>query len=628
MRARVNSDCVVRHELLGKLAMILRPLVWGLSLWMQCIAFTDFAAADVIRKFDGQEVTGQIVDANDNQIVILTGAGPEELSTPVPYRDLNSIHFRGKEWDPKFSRLLVENRGEKYIENSGAIKLRAGLHPIGIVFWSTKRSGSLRVELAGPGMERSKLPSQLLFHVPGAAPTEQSAGFDAEGYLTPVTYAPPPQPGLFTRVVEWASGDEPHSYSDLKGTMSKDSLATTVIGTKAFKHADSNYGVYYSGLVKIPKDGEYTFSVSSEGKSLLWIGREPESIQPFNVNIKADSVHVMGVNGGRWYGKLVQLSANNLVTEVPLGGALTTIDAPLDMIQEAWRGSVILKEVRGIDRTGESTTLDSVYVLKETKPATPAEGNKPSAPPPSTTIQRVNGKVLGINGDSLQMDYMGETRGIKMERVIGVVFKGRTPSQPQAQGVLTLSGGISLPGQLTRIEPGSKVHFKSSWGQEFSWPDSNVVRMAVRNGRTTPLTDKQPVSVEETPYFDRHFPWTTDKSLTGPPLMIGEKRYTRGVCLHSRTVLTYALNGEYSKFQCDVGLQGESGKNGNAAVRVLADGVPAYENATLTAASGVQPVSIDVVGKKTLTLEVDYGENFDVCDHVTFGDPRLLRESP
>ncbi|MFO1007150.1 MAG: NPCBM/NEW2 domain-containing protein [Planctomycetaceae bacterium] len=607
--------------------MTLRPLIWGLSIWVPCLAFTSVAAADVIRKFDEKEVTGSIMEANDNQVVIVTGTGPEELSTPVSYRDINSIHFCGKEWDPKFSRLLVDNRGEKYSENSGAIKLRAGQHPIGIVYWSTKRSGSLRVELAGPGMERGKLPSQLLFHVPGAAPTQQSTGFDADGFLTPVTYAPPPQPGLFTRVVEWASGDEPKSYCELKGAMSKESLASTVIGTKAFKHADSNYGVYYSGLIQIPKDGEYTFSISSEGKSLLWIGREPESVQPFNVNIKADSVHVMGVNGGRWYGKLVQLSADKLITEVPLGGALTTIDAPLDMIQEAWRGSVIVKEIRGVDRTGESTTLDSVYVLKESPPATPTDGKQPSAPAASTTIQRVNGKVLGITGDSLQMDYMGETRGIKMERVIGVVFKGRPPSLPQAPGVITLSGGITIPGQLTKVEPGTKVHFKSSWGQEFSWPYSNVVRMTVRNGRTTPLTDQQPVSVEETPYFDRHFPWTTDKSLTGPPLMIGEKRYTRGVCLHSRTVLTYALNGEYSGFQCDVGLQGESGKDGNAAVRVLADGVPAYENPSLTAASGVQSVSINVTGKKTLTLEVDYGEKFDVCDHVTFGDPRLLRES-
>ena len=623
----MNHEHAVLHDHLGNFTMALHRLVWGLSIWILCLAFNGIAVADVIRKFDGQEMTGTIIEANDEQVVLVTGADPEKVTTPIPYRNMNSIHFCGQEWDPKFSRVLVDNRGEKYAENSGNIKLRAGQHPIGIVYWSTKRSGSLRVELAGPGRERGKLPSELLFHIPGAAPTEQSAGFDADGYLTPVTYLPPPQPGLFTRVVEWASGDEPKSYCELKGAMSKESLASTVIGTKAFKHADTNYGVYYSGVIQIPKDGEYTFSVNSEGRSLLWIGREPESIQPFNVNIKADSVHVMGVNGGRWYGKLVQLSANNLVTEVPLGGGLTTIDAPLEMIQEAWRGSVITKEIRGVDRTGESETLDSVYVLKESKPATPTDGNQPAPPAASTTIQRVNGKVLGITGDSLQMDYMGETRGIKMDRVIGVVFKGRTPSQPLALGVLTLSGGISIPGQLTQIEPGTKVHFKSAWGQEFSWPYSHVVRMTVRNGRTTALTDRQPVSVEETPYFDRFFPWTTDKSLTGPPLMIGEKRYARGVCLHSRTVLTYALNAEYTKFQCDLGLQGVTGQGGNAAVRVLADGVSAYENATLTAASGVQSVSIDVTGKKTLTLEVDFGENFDVCDHVTFGDPHLLRES-
>ncbi len=601
----------------------LNRVLW---LLMWCSACGSFASADVIRKFTDEVVKGRIVETNDQQIVFATGAATEEVKTPVPYRDLNSIHFCGKEWDPQFSRLLLDNRGEKSQENSVSIKLRAGNHPIGIVYWSTRRSNSLRVEMAASGMKPDRIMMESLHHYPsGAAPSIESQGFDAEGFLTPVNYANL-QAGISVRVFEWPSGEDPLDYFELKGATCKESLVNSYIGTTSFKHADSHFGAYFSGLISIPKDGEYTFVMKSLGNALLWIGREPESVQPFNLNIKADSIHVIGVDGGRWYGALKQLTPTNLIVDVPLGGKLTTMDTPLDMIQEAWRGTVILKEVK-IDRSGESTSLDSIYVTKETKPAAPQETPTPPSKPAVATVQRVNGKVLGIEGDSLQIEHMGEKRGIHMDRVQGVVFKGRAPSQPPAQTVLTLSGGIKVPGQLVRVEPQASIQFKTPWGQEFTWPYSNVVRMNIRNGRLTPLTDQQPVTVEQTPYFDHHLPWTTDKSLNGPPLMIGEKRYTRGLCLHSRTVLTYAIDAQYSKFQCDLGLQGETGQGGNAVVRILTDGGVAFENLAVTSASGVQPVSIDLTGKKSLTLEVDFGENFDVCDHVTFGDPRLLQES-
>jgi NPCBM/NEW2 domain len=150
----------------------------------------------------------------------------------------------------------------------------------------------------------------------------------------------------------------------------------------------------------------------------------------------------------------------------------------------------------------------------------------------------------------------------------------------------------------------------------------------VRNGRNASLADLQPSSEELTPYFDRLMKWTVDKSLDGRPLKIGSKTYTRGLGMHSRTVLTYDLDGRFSRFESDVGLQDEVGQSGNVICRVLTDGEVAFEKADLTTASGIQTLSIDVTAKKTLTLEVDFGENFDVGDHVSWGDPQLKQSQP
>jgi len=582
-----------------------------LKILLAVLTLSVSAAADVIRKSDDSEVNGSLVEVRDKEIVFTTGTAPEVTTTSIPFRDLTSIHFRAAEWDPQLGRLVVENRSEVASEKSGTIKLRAGKHGIGLMHWSESDGGTFQVEISGPGMDRQRIPEKLLYRPANAASqTVHSKGFDTEGFLDPVDFSAV-EPGLSATAVEWAQDEEPRDDSELQWAQITGTSTSTIIGLNMVKHADKHFGVYFSGILQVPADGEYTLFVKSKGHSILRVGRDPAGIQPFQVRPQSSNVQLISIDGGRWFGKLTAWTEDRIGVDVTTGGQVTNVEAPVELLQEIWRGTVMLKEIK-IDRAGEPTTQDSIYVTK---------GEDKS-------IQRINGKVLGVEGDSLQVEYQGEKRGLKLERIHGVVFHGRRANPPPAPGVLTLSGGIQLPGQLIRVEPKTAIHFKTLWGQDFTLKYAQAVRFTVRNGRTTPLTDLQLIAEEQTPYFDRLPHWTADKSLTGPPLMIAKTRYARGLCLHSRTVLTYAVDSGYSKFQCDVGMQSEVGESGNAAVRILTDGTIAFENLSLTTASGALPVTVDLTGKKTLTLEVDFGDNFDVCDHVTFGEPRLTKESP
>ena len=62
--------------------------------------------------------------------------------------------------------------------------------------------------------------------------------------------------------------------------------------------------------------------------------------------------------------------------------------------------------------------------------------------------------------------------------------------------------------------------------------------------------------------------------------------------------------------------------------RIFLDGQPAWEARNIRAGPPAPPVIIDIAGHKTVTLEVDYGENYDVQDRFNWIEPAVLRNKP
>ncbi len=584
-----------------------------LGLWLLFGLCLQTASADVLRQHDGSEQSGSLVEVKGNAVVFIPDGAAAGQNTTVSFRDLNAIHFRGSEWDPKQAKVVVDTRKQPPgTETSGTIKLRAGTHKLGLAYWQGDGPSSLSVEYEGPGIKRAKLPSKALFRegANGKSITHDE-GIDPEGFFIIDEYAPL-EPGLLVRVHEWEAGTEVPDYGDLKGVRVARYTNSRTLDLGSFKHAKSHFGVIFSGFVQVPTDGEYTLFMKSSGRAVLWIGRDPNQIHPGSPNLLADDYMVTAEDGGTWWGKLGDWTPDKLVINVPLAGMTHPVEAPVEMLHELWTTPVVLKELK-VDRAQEPASQDSVYVKG----------------PDGKMIQRVSGKVLGREGDSLQIEHDGEKRGLKMDRVVGVVFHSRrAPPPPPSPGLLTVSGGHQFPGQLVQAKRHDKVVFQTLWGQEMTWPYDRVVRLEVRNGRSQWLADLKPSSEELIPFFDRTLTWTSNKALSGAPLRIGEKTYSSGICVHSKTVLTYDLNGEYNQFQSDLGLQHDSGSLGNVDVRVLLDGKEIYLKSGLDEAAGKQAVSVDLTGGQSLTLEVDFGEDHDVGDHVTWGDAKLRKETP
>ncbi len=308
--------------------------------------------------------------------------------------------------------------------------------------------------------------------------------------------------------------------------------------------------------------------------------------------------------GGMVTGKVTSRTVEALSVESRFGDQTLTLNIPPTMIREMWSFEVATHKL-SIDRTGEHPNSDSVYAKSDTG-----------------AVQRVVGQIVSLEGESLSIEIDGQVRQLAWSKVVGIATRQPEPDPAEFE-LVEFVGGQRLPGHCLNLTP-ELFQMETLWKQPVELPRGKLAKFSIQNGRVLSLLKMPPSRVEQVGYLDLVRPYQVNKSFSGTPLQIGDVKYSVGLCTHSQTLLEYHLNGGFTRFRSEIGLQVNDGDQGHVVVRVLIDGQIKYEE---TAAGG-QPskvVTVDLVGAKTLQLEVDFGEGFDVADHLVWGDPTLLK---
>jgi hypothetical protein len=243
------------------------------------------------------------------------------------------------------------------------------------------------------------------------------------------------------------------------------------------------------------------------------------------------------------------------------------------------------------------------------------------------TLADVAGHIKSWDGAQLQMVYEGEQRAIGAERFQAVVFAAHpsTRSAATARQVVRMNSGDVLSGAWQSFTD-DKVAVETPWKEVVSIPVSNIAEISTRNGNLVQLSELEPVNVEQTPYFGRLIGYRADQSLDGGPLKLKGETYVRGLAVHSRCVLTYALDGEFAKFKTTVGFDDAAGTIGCVTCRVVGDGKDLFAKTDMKSADGLQTLDLPVAGVKELVLDVDFGSDEDAGDRIIWGEPRLFRK--
>jgi hypothetical protein len=112
----------------------------------------------------------------------------------------------------------------------------------------------------------------------------------------------------------------------------------------------------------------------------------------------------------------------------------------------------------------------------------------------------------------------------------------------------------------------------------------------------------------------------------GRTLTLNGQTYAKGLGVHANSVLRYELNGNYSRFFSDVGIDDEVGDRGSVIFRVFNDvsGALLWQSGVMRGNSLTQSLDVDVSGVDILRLVVDDAGDGVAYDHANWAGAKLV----
>ena len=583
-------------------------ILCGLSL-----AFSSVIFADEVMLYDGKKIIGKILSIDSKLMTVKVGNSVQKIKL----FDITSYRFIKPALPQNVSQLLIDGEKPSYAQGprKAKVKLRKGYHRFALPYYHTVGIAKLKIMMSGPNMKSAEVPKELLYKGTAevrAIPSKEYL-IDKAGFRLPLNLKKP-EKNVGYRLMEWKPPEDVKSIHDLKFIPIK-KYGTSPSLTLLTKRSAIHFGIIYETIIKIPEDGEYTFSIETDknSKVKLYVGAYPSELYKQAKPNSKTGWNVTFAQQGKLTGKLKGLNKDGFLFEVQVSDKELDVRLKKEALHEAWKFQADPKKSWRADRKGESDTEDSAYVLTK-------DGN----------VHRVTGEVVGMNDKSLLFQYEGQEREINLDRVVGLVLQKRRfkiKLNLALQSLVSLIGNSQFTGEVT-LNKGSTALIKMSWGDQLSLSNAYLASIKTVNARSVPLTGIVPDSVTQVPFFNQVYPYRIDKSFSGLPLKIGDKVFRKGLCVHSKTVLVYSLEKNFERFQTSLGLQEGSGHLGNVDVKIVADGKTLYDKQGFTIGTKQKPLSLDVTGCQMLTLIVNFGKGQDVGDRFVWGDPKLVRTTP
>lgn len=587
---------------------------WSL-VWLSALlsGLEEHVQADEIMLYDGKKISGQIRSITADSLTIDVGKQQQKVNL----FDVTSYKFVEPALPQNVSQLLID--GEKPSYTSGPrtakIKLRKGYHRFTLPYYHTLGVAKLEIKMSGPGIKNAEVPREMLSRVTDQVRKISTREYrvDQAGFRLPIEVKQP-QRYVAYRLMEWTDPAAVKSILDLRYLSVKKYGASPRLALLT-KRSAIHFGIIYEGLINIPQDGEYTLSIDTDknSKAQLYLGAFPRELYRKSQGKKESSWKLAFDQDGKLTGKLKQWDANGVVMTLPLASQDVEVTLQPDVIQEVWHQAEGISQPGSSERIGESKTEDTAYIRT-------SDGK----------VHRVTGEVVSMDSQSLRFLYQGEEREVKQDRVVGLVLhKKRTEKKNSLKliSLIRLVGGSQLPGVVSSTDP-TQLTIDLPGGAKLSVSNEDLESVKTINARSVSLTEIIPETVTEVPFFNQVFPYQINRSFNGKELQIGKQLFSKGLCVHAKTILVYRLDRQFERFTVTPGLQHVTGDSGNVAVTVSADGKTLFENQAFTSQTQQGPLNLDVSGCQQLTLTVDFGQQQNVGDRFVWGTPQLIRASP
>ena len=240
------------------------------------------------------------------------------------------------------------------------------------------------------------------------------------------------------------------------------------------------------------------------------------------------------------------------------------------------------------------------------------------------TLDFVEGVIGNITAEAVTLLLDGEGVDVPREKVFGIVFYNRDGASAKAEGMVELTNGDRLT--VTGLKAAAEsLTLTLTSGSDVSIPVSAVRTIDYSFGKLTWLSSLEPRDLKrEFRFIEPAEALRNDRDLSGKPLRLGDRVFSRGVSVRSKSQLRYRLNGDYTRFQCWAGIQ--QGFSGDVRLTISVDGTKAFDELIKPTDEAPRRIDLETSGRFNLEILVDYGSaESDIGDHLTLGDARLLR---
>ena len=249
--------------------------------------------------------------------------------------------------------------------------------------------------------------------------------------------------------------------------------------------------------------------------------------------------------------------------------------------------------------------------------------------------------VVLLNGDT----YTGEIAGLDEKQLYLETPQGRSAiGKPGIEAVflnpaLLSSETLKGEGALVSLVDGSRFRaldlrlvtperltVRTVFGAELSIPLSAVESLRFLGGAAVYLSDLKPVEYGFEPFLALKWPLRADHNATGGALRLRGAEFPKGLGMHSRSTVSYRLDGKFRRFHALIGVDDETAGAGSVIFEVLLDGKSVFRSGVLTGTSPAAGLErLDVSGARLMTLRVDFATLGDIQDHADWCEAVLIR---
>ncbi len=255
-----------------------------------------------------------------------------------------------------------------------------------------------------------------------------------------------------------------------------------------------------------------------------------------------------------------------------------------------------------------------------------------------TVLDHLKGILGDVTAEKVAFAIGGNEIPVSISKLYGIVYGNRASSLRGVACVAELHGADKA--SLASLQwTGDGFEGKLASGGPVAFGADVVRSIDFSIGKVRFLSRMEPESVDYTtwletenggpdPFWLQMIRYRRDENLYGQPLRIGGTRFSRGLCIHSKTTLKYRLASDYRTFKAVLGFE-KAASSGAQRVNVRFV-VKGDEKVLLDekVANGDKPreLELDVENVNFLEITVDFGEDgLDTLDHLALGDARVLK---